>query len=45
MNGEYERYLIRLLAPLGLYDLNGAQNRSELAALGAALDGVSALGS
>ena len=43
MNGEYERYLIRLLAPLGLYDLNGAQNRSELAALGAALDGVSAL--
>ena len=42
MNGVYEQYLIRLLAPLGLYDLNGVQNRSELAALGMELDGVSA---
>ena len=41
MSGVYEEYLIRLLAPLGLYDLNGAQNRSELTALGAELDQVS----
>lgn len=42
MSGVYEQYLIRLLAPLGLYDLSGVQNRSELAALGMELDNVSA---
>lgn len=40
MRGDYERYLMQLLAPLGLYDLSGAHNGSELAALGEALDGV-----
>lgn len=43
MSGMYEAYLIRLLAPLGLYDLSGVNNGGELAALGAALDEVSAL--
>ena len=42
MSGVYEQYLIRLLAPLGLYDLSGVQNRSELAAWGMELDNVSA---
>ena len=42
MSGVYEQYLIRLLDPLGLYDLSGVQNRSELAALGMELDNVSA---
>ena len=42
MSGVYEQYLIRLLTPLGLYDLSGVQNRSELAALGMELDSVSA---
>lgn len=32
-----------MLAPLGLYDLNGVQNRSELSALGGKLDEVGAL--
>ena len=41
MSGKYEGYLQALLAPLGLYDLTGGrQQGSELAALGAALDGV-----
>ena len=43
MSGVYEAYLIRMLAPLGLYDLNGVQNRSELSALGGKLDEVGAL--
>lgn len=43
MSGDYERYLNRLLAPLGLYDLSGPQNGSELAALGGALDSVDAM--
>lgn len=44
MSGVYEQYLKRLLSPLGLYDLSeGTRNGSELAALGAALDSVSAL--
>ena len=43
MSGAYEAYLIRMLAPLGLYDLNGVQNRSELSALGGKLDEVGAL--
>ena len=41
MSGKYEGYLQALLAPLGLYDLTGGrQQGGELAALGAALDGV-----
>lgn len=43
MSGAYEKYLIRLLAPLGLYDLSGPQNGGELAALGEALDSAEAL--
>ena len=43
MSGVYEAYLIRMLAPLGLYDLNGVQNRSELSALGGKLDEPSSL--
>ena len=39
----YEQYLIRLLAPLGLYDLRAPYNGGELAALGGALDSVSEL--
>ena len=43
MSGKYEGYLQALLAPLGLYDLTGGrQQGGELAALGAALDGVEA---
>ena len=41
MSGKYEGYLQAMLAPLGLYDLTGGrQQGGELAALGAALDGV-----
>ena len=41
MSGKYEGYLQALLAPLALYDLTGGrQQGGELAALGAALDGV-----
>ena len=36
----YEQYLIRLLAPLGLYDLRAPHNGGELAALGGELDSV-----
>lgn len=43
MSGAYEGYLVRLLAPLGLYDLDGKQNRGELAALGSELDTVESL--
>ena len=39
----YEQYLIRLLAPLGLYDLRAPHNGGELAALGGELDSVSGL--
>lgn len=38
---RYEDYLVSLLRPLGVYDLQrGTINRSELAAYGAQLDGV-----
>ncbi|MFR0768337.1 MAG: hypothetical protein ACLSHO_00795 [Dysosmobacter sp.] len=40
----YEQYLIRLLAPLGLYDLRAPHNGGELAALGGELDSVSEAG-
>ena len=44
MDSVYEQYLRGLLAPLGVYDLaGGAVGGGELAALGAGLDGVSAL--
>lgn len=43
MSGLYEQYLIRLLAPLGVYDLSAPQNGSELAALGGELDHVNEL--
>ena len=37
----YEQYLIRLLAPLGVYDFSiGSINRSELTALGAGFDAM-----
>ena len=39
----YEQYLIRLLAPLSLYDLRAPHNGGELAALGGELDSVSGL--
>ena len=39
----YEQYLIRLLAPLGLYDLRAPHNGGELAALGGELDSGSGL--
>ena len=39
----YEQYLIRLLAPFGLYDLRAPHNGGELAALGVELDSVSGL--
>ena len=39
----YEQYLIRLLAPLGLYDLRAPHNGGELAALGGELGSVSGL--
>ena len=40
----YEQYLIRLLAPLSLYNLRAPHNGGELAALGGELDSVSGLG-
>ena len=39
----YEQYLIRLLAPLSLYNLRAPHNGGELAALGGELDSVSGL--